>query len=75
LESYAWANNKKGDSMETKQHITLEVQKGDYAFVFHMPVGSSWGNAIDASFEILQRLNELAAQSAQQLKPVEQEGV
>jgi len=61
--------------METKQHVTLEVQKGDYIFVFHMPVGASWGNAIDASFDILQRLNQLAAQSAEQLKPAEQEGV
>ena len=60
--------------METKQHVTLEVQKGVYTFVFHMPVGASWGNAIDASFDILQRLNQLAAQSAEQLKPVEQEG-
>ncbi len=64
--------------MEIKQHVSLEVKKGDFNFVFHMPVGASWGSAIDASFEILQRLNELAAQSAQQLKPadsVEQEGV
>ena len=55
--------------MELKQNITLEVQKGDYNFVFHMPVGASWGNAIDASFEILQKLNELAKQSAQALNP------
>lgn len=55
--------------MELKQNISIEVQKGDYTFVFHMPVGASWGNAIDASFDILQRLNELAKQSAQALNP------
>jgi hypothetical protein len=33
-----------------------------------MPNGSSWGNAIDASFEVLQKLNELSQQSIQSLK-------
>lgn len=55
--------------MELKQNVTMEVKKGDYTFVFHMPVGASWGNAMDASFDILQKLNELAKQSAQALNP------
>lgn len=55
--------------METKQYITLEVTKGEFTFSFQMPHGASWGNAIDASFEVLQKLNELSQQSVQALKP------
>jgi len=55
--------------METKQYITLEVAKGEFTFSFQMPQGASWGNAIDASFEVLQKLNELSQQSVQALKP------
>jgi len=57
--------------MNIKQYITLEVKKGEYTFVFHMPNGASWGNGIDAAFDILQKLNELAQKSAQNLKPSE----
>jgi hypothetical protein len=55
--------------METKQYITLEVTKGDFNFSFQMPLGATWGNAIDASFDVLQKLNELSQQSTQALKP------
>lgn len=55
--------------METKQYITLEVKKNDFTFVFQMPTGASWGNAIDSAFEILQKLNELSQESVQALKP------
>ena len=55
--------------METKQYISLEVEKNDFKFTFMMPTGASWGNAIDSAFEILQRLNELSQQSVQALKP------
>ena len=54
-----------------KQYITLEVEKGDFKFAFQMPQGASWGNAIDASFEVLQKLNELSQQSVQAMKPAE----
>lgn len=56
--------------METKQYITLEVAKNDFNFAFQMPNGATWGSAIDAAFDILQKLNELSQQSAQNLKPV-----
>jgi hypothetical protein len=55
--------------METKQYITLEVAKGDFNFAFQMPNGATWGTAIDAAFEVLQKLNELSQQSVQNLKP------
>lgn len=54
-----------------KQYIMLEVQKGDFTFAFQMPSGATWGNSIDAAFEVLQKLNELSQQSVQAMKPVE----
>lgn len=57
--------------MELKQNISLEVEKNGFTFVLYMPTGASWGNAIDASFEMLQKLNELSQQSAQALKPAD----
>jgi hypothetical protein len=61
--------NFKGDFMEMKQYITIEVQKNDFNFVFQMPSGASWGNAIDAGFDVLQKLNELSLQSIQAANP------
>lgn len=55
--------------MVSKQNVTLEVTKGDFTFVFHMPFGCTWGNAIDASFEILQHVNQLAQKSVEAVKP------
>ena len=55
--------------MEMKQYMTIEVEKGGFNFIFQMPNGASWGNAIDASFDVLQKLNELSLQSIQAQKP------
>ena len=55
--------------MEMKQYITIEVQKGNFNFVFQMPNGASWGNALDASFDILQKLNDLSQQSIKAVNP------
>jgi len=64
--------------METKQYITLEVKKCEFTFAFQMPQGATWGSAIDAAFDVLQKLNELSQQSIQAMKPsepvVDQEG-
>lgn len=59
--------------METKQYITLEVKKNDFSFSFQMPTGATWGSAIDAAYDVLQKLNDLSQQSAQALKPAVQE--
>lgn len=57
--------------MELKQNLILEAIKNDFAFAFHMPNGASWGNAIDAAFEVLEKLNELSHQSTQSMKPAQ----
>lgn len=55
--------------MDIKQYHTLETLKDDFKFIFHMPAGASWGNAIDAAFEVLQKLHELSQQSIQAANP------
>lgn len=57
--------------MEIKQNIILQAIKNEFAFAFHMPTGASWGNAIDAAFEVLEKLHELSQKSVQAAKPVE----
>lgn len=58
--------------MDTKQVISIEVKKDDNTFAFHMPLGATWGHAIDAAFEILQEIHKLAAKSVDTMKPKEE---
>lgn len=55
--------------MEIKQYIAIEVKKDESIFSFQMQNGSTYGNAIDAAYDILQKLHELSQNSAQALKP------
>lgn len=55
--------------METKQCICIEVKKGDHTFSFYMPMGTTWGNSLDAAFEVLQQVHKLSEQSVSQAKP------
>lgn len=55
--------------METKQCICLEVKQGESTFNFYMPLGSTWGQAIDASYAILEQVKNMASQSIENSKP------
>jgi hypothetical protein len=55
--------------MEVKQHITLTTTKGDATFTFHIPVGTTWGNAVDAAYDILTEVGNMAKKSMEQMKP------
>ena len=57
--------------MEITQKICLEVKKGDQTFCFYMPVGTTWGNCIDAAFELLQEVSKMANQAVDAAKPQE----
>ena len=65
--------------MDAKQCIVLEIKKGDHTFSFSMPVGSTFGTAIDAAFDILNHVRDLSTQAIEQAKqaqaPVEQPAV
>ena len=62
-------NHTKGENMEIKQVVSLEVTKGDFTFTFNMPTGSSWGNAIDAAYELLSEVNKLYQNAVSSLQP------
>lgn len=55
--------------MEMKNNLSLEVQKGDHRFVLYIPHGVSWGNALDAAYEMLQEINKLAQKTIEQNNP------
>ena len=55
--------------MDIKQNISLSVTKGEHIFSFHMPIGTTWGNAVDAAHEILSHVGQMATQSISQSKP------
>ena len=46
--------------MDTKQYVHIEVTKGDHTFSFKMPLGCTWGQAVDASFEVATHVSKLA---------------
>lgn len=59
--------------MEIKQYIVITTTKGDANFSFHIPVGTTWGNAVDAAYEILSEVGNMAKQSMEQSKPASPE--
>lgn len=59
--------------METKGFIALEVKKGDFTFSFNMPTGSTWGSALDASFEIQMYVAKMCLEAAEKNAPKSQE--
>lgn len=58
--------------MELKSLVVIEVDKNDKKFSFSMPAGSSYGDAYDAAFEVLQQTVELAKKAADATKPTPQ---
>ena len=59
--------------MVTRQNISVTINKGEHEFTFHMPVGTSWGNAVDAAWEIANHVGDLARQSKNSVKPATEE--
>ena len=57
----------------TQQTITITITKGEHDFTLHMPVGTSWGNAVDAAWDIAQHVSDMARQSMDASKPVTDE--
>jgi hypothetical protein len=58
--------------MDLKEYVSIEVKKGDLTFVFYMPKAATWGTAWDASFEVMQYMNQQLKQlSEPQIQPAE----
>ena len=59
--------------MKTKQTLTLEVTINDEIGTFTMPVGITFGNAIDAAHQIYTEVIKMASTAAERTKPQSQE--
>lgn len=59
--------------MKTKQTLTLEVDINGEVCTFTMPVGITFGNAIDAAHQIYAEVIKMASTAAERTKPQEQE--
>lgn len=55
--------------MNTKQTLTLEVEINEELCTFTMPVGITFGNAIDAAHQIYTEVIKMAAKAAENTKP------
>jgi hypothetical protein len=55
--------------MEVKQYVSIEIEKGGKVFTFNMPLGSTWGSAIDAAYEALDYVNKQAQEALLKAKP------
>ena len=59
--------------IETKSVISLQVMMEEHLCEFNMPVGISFGQAIDASHQIFKKLIELAKDAADQSQPIKKD--
>lgn len=59
--------------MKSNQYISLEVTVRDSTFIFLMPNNSSWGTALDASFEVLQEIMKNIEVTISEIKKKEPE--
>jgi hypothetical protein len=55
--------------MEIKNYIVFEVKKDDAVFSFHMPMGSTWGKALDANFEVMDHIQKFIDDAIEKSKP------
>lgn len=55
--------------MNIKSTIMLEVTINEQTCTFTMPVGISFGNAIDAAHQMYTEVIKMAAQAAEKTKP------
>jgi hypothetical protein len=55
--------------MDVKSYVDVVVTKNDRVYHFYMPVGAPFGEAYDASFEVLSGITEMAKQAAENARP------
>jgi len=58
-------------TVEQKAVVNLEIKKGERTYVFTMPIGSPFGEAYDAAFNVLNEILEMSKKAADQAKPAE----
>jgi len=51
--------------MDLKTNVTMIIQKGPRTYTFNMEVGSPFGEAYDAAFEVLNKVSEMSRQAVE----------
>lgn len=54
--------------MQLNNVVEIKIVKNDRAYCFYLPGGAPIGEAYDAAFETLQKITDLAKESAEKLK-------
>jgi hypothetical protein len=58
--------------MQITQLVQIKVTKGEHDFTFHIPVGTTWGTAVDATNDLLLEVCEQAKKALGATKPAEE---
>ena len=59
--------------MEMKSSLILETKRNDYLFRLELPIGAPLGDAYEATWEMLSKIVEMAKESVDKSKKVQDE--
>ena len=54
--------------MDKRGMISLEIKKEERTYIFLMPIGSPFGEAYDAAFEVLSEITKQSIEAAEKAK-------
>jgi len=54
--------------VDLKTLASVEIEKNDRKYVFLMPIGSPFGEAYDAAFEVLTKIRELSGEALEKAR-------
>lgn len=54
--------------MDQKALVKLSMEKSERTYEFYMPIGSPYGEAYDAAFEMLQEITKMSQEAADKAK-------
>jgi hypothetical protein len=66
--------------MEILHYVSIQIKKTskegkEYVFSFLIPNGTTWGDSIDAAYEVLEEVHKESKRAIEQVKPIKTEVV
>lgn len=58
--------------MDIKSTVAVTVELDGHQFTLNMPVGASWGTAINAAYKLFEGVTEMAKSSQPPIQPEQQ---
>lgn len=58
--------------MKVQSEVVMVIEKGEHVYRFSMPVGAEFGEAYDAAFACLERVQEMSRQAVENIKNAEE---